>query len=215
MMRTLITLLFCVAAAWLSAVAELPAMKCDRLEYGFKTAYTEWFDAEVDGAQMQVCVKYIDNRKNPMLAVLYRAEVSPLYSTMVELIETVRNDDSNFLSPNRLSLMLGGAEEWRVTNDADYDAIKNFVVYDWDNEAEARVACFMLPLNLMVSEQSKWKYNKSKILINSIEQGRIDRMRWTFGNLRRKSEIKQVEIPLPDNIGEVTTALIALHNTTK
>lgn len=214
MTRTLITL-FCVAAAWLSAAAALPAMKCDRLEYGFKTAYTEWFDTEVDRAPMQVCVKYIDNRKNPMLAVLYRAEASPLYSTMVELIEAVSNDSSNFLNPNNLRLSLGGAEEWKLTNDADYDFVKKLVVYDWDNEAEARVACFMLPLNLMISEQSKWKYNRSKILINSIEQGRIDRMSWTFGSLRRKSEMKQVDIPLPANLGEITTALIQLHKNTK
>ena len=214
MIRTFITL-FCAIAAWLNTAAELPAMKCDRLEYGFKTAYTEWFDCETDGSQMQVCVKYIDNRKNPMLAVLYRADASPLYSTMVEFIEAVRNDESSFLSPDRLTLALSGTEEWTLTNDADFDAIKNFVVYDWDNDAEARVACFMLPLNLMVSEQSKWKYNKSKILINSIEQGRIDRMSWTLGNLRRKSEMKQADIPLPARLGEITTALIQLHKNTK
>lgn len=208
-------MLFCALWTVLGVAAELPAMRCDRVEYGVKTAYSDWYGCRIDGADIQMCVKYISNGKNPMLALLFRPVENGLYASMAEFIDAVGHDESGFLNPNVMRLKLTGEVEWALSNEVNSELTAIYVNYEWDNDAEMRVAIFMIPLNLMVSEESKWKLKKSKLLLENICAGRIDGMEWSFGSLRRKNELKVLDIPFPENFAEVVDGLVKLHKTTK
>lgn len=209
------TIIALLAVVWaLPLRAELPAMHCDRAEYGLKAAYTDWFVRSLDGTPMNMRVLYVGDKKNPMIVLNFRDNGTGMYADMSAYVDAVRSTESTFLKPVSNHIDLEGTSQWRLTG-AESEASLLFVGHDWDHDAECKVLTFMIPLNLMSGDDSKWKAKKAPVVLNSFTSGRISSVKYLLGHPQRTRFSNSIEIALPEDFPEIIKGLILLHKNTK
>jgi len=199
----------------LNMAAELPVMHCDCLEFGIKTAYTDWFVRDIDDTPTSMCVKYVDNGKNPLIALCFRPGTSLMTLRLESYVDAAAKAEPGYRNPIFGHIDLSGASSWRLSNDVEAASSLRFTCRDWDHDAECTVLTFMVPLNLMSGEESKWKTKKARKVLDAFREGRITAVHYKLGHQQRTRFMAEADIPLPTDFPAIISALTELHKHTK